>query len=531
MLQDGNDIRLLLPPLPSAAFAIAMAEMLWMSIQLGDKHRIVIAVLIAIYWVPNAKQLLSKLRHIPTVGPDTPLISYYGAYKFLVDARGIINSGMERFPNAMFKVADMFQWMVVITDPKTVDEVRKLPDNVASSSEANDEILQTEFTLGEHLSRNPYHVPIIRVQLTKALPQLLPDVHEEVVHAFQELMPVTDKWAKVTPLPTMMKIFARASNRIFVGRPLCRNPEFIELNVQYSVDVIKTGIILRLLPRFLRPWVKPLISSVDNRFEQGLKHLAPLFAARRKAREEKGASDSNKPVDFLSWLMDEAKDEEQTDWYLNSRILMVNFASIHTSSMTFTHAFLYLATYPEYVKPLRDEIEEVVRRYGWSKDALDQMYHVDSFLKESQRLTPLTNLLIQRVLVKDHLFSDGTLLPKGTTISVAAPSAHLNGEKYEDPLRFDAFRYVKMRERGDAAERKFDMVSSNIDSLGFGLGRHICPGRFFAASELKMMLAHIVVTYDVKLQQEGVRPPDLWVSSACIPNPGVQVLFRKRVAA
>ena len=31
--------------------------------------------------------------------------------------------------------------------------------------------------------------------------------------------------------------------------------------------------------------------------------------------------------------MDEAKGEEATDWYLTSRILTVNFAAIHTSSM------------------------------------------------------------------------------------------------------------------------------------------------------------------------------------------------------
>jgi hypothetical protein len=31
--------------------------------------------------------------------------------------------------------------------------------------------------------------------------------------------------------------------------------------------------------------------------------------------------------------MDEAKDEEATDWYLTSRIMTVNFTAIHTSSM------------------------------------------------------------------------------------------------------------------------------------------------------------------------------------------------------
>jgi hypothetical protein len=105
--------------------------------------------------------------------------------------------------------------------------------------------------------------------------------------------------------------------------------------------------------------------------------------------------------------MDEAKDEEATDWYLTSRIMTTNFAAIHTTSMvcrfhnycpnhllkslrkSFTHAFYCLAACPEYMKPLREEVEEVVQREGWTKAALDQMYKIDSLIKESQRFHPL----------------------------------------------------------------------------------------------------------------------------------------------
>ena len=39
--------------------------------------------------------------------------------------------------------------------------------------------------------------------------------------------------------------------------------------------------------------------------------------------------------------------------------------------------------------PLQEEVEEIVRREGWTKAALDQMYKIDSFIKESQRMHPL----------------------------------------------------------------------------------------------------------------------------------------------
>ena len=55
------------------------------------------------------------------------------------------------------------------------------------------------------------------------------------------------------------------------------------------------------------------------------------------------------------------------------------------------HAFYYLAAFPEYLQPLREEVEEVIESEGWTKAGLDQMHKIDSFIRESQRLTPLGN--------------------------------------------------------------------------------------------------------------------------------------------
>ena len=72
-------------------------------------------------------------------------------------------------------------------------------------------------------------------------------------------------------MDAMMKVVCRASNRIFVGLPLCkcgfyhfeleyynmsfagRNADFVDINVQFTVDVVKTAFILRLFPDFLKP--------------------------------------------------------------------------------------------------------------------------------------------------------------------------------------------------------------------------------------------------------------------------------------
>ncbi len=104
-----------------------------------------------------------------------------------------------------------------------------------------------------------------------------------------------------------------------------------------------------------------------------------------------------------------AKGEETTNEALIGRILAVNFAAIHATSMvsslsiyprrsnshcgnkSFTHALYYLASSPEFAELLREEIDVIVREYGWTKGGLDQMKKVDSCLRESQRLQPVKN--------------------------------------------------------------------------------------------------------------------------------------------
>lgn len=54
------------------------------------------------------------------------------------------------------------------------------------------------------------------------------------------------------------------------------------------------------------------------------------------------------------------------------------------------------------------------------------------------------------------------------------------------------------------------------------------PGRFFAANELKAMLAHVLMKYDVKL--EDAFPKSMVIGSAVVPAKA-NVLFRKRQRA
>ena len=52
--------------------------------------------------------------------------------------------------------------------------------------------LQIDYTLGRNIRENTYHIPIVRLRLTQALPLLVPEVYDEVVLACNEFIPITE---------------------------------------------------------------------------------------------------------------------------------------------------------------------------------------------------------------------------------------------------------------------------------------------------------------------------------------------------
>ena len=108
------------------------------------------------------------------------------------------------------------------------------------------------------------------------------------------------------------------------------------------------------------------------------------------------------------WLMSEAKGVEKSLEGLARRLLLVNFAAIHTTSLvrrctaqplnldpnlcmiqTSTQVLYRLLANPEYIEPLRQEIEAVIAEEGWTKAGIDKMHKLDSVVRETQRLDSL----------------------------------------------------------------------------------------------------------------------------------------------
>ncbi|KAJ7708351.1 cytochrome P450 [Mycena rosella] len=464
------------------------------------------------------------------MGPSGPISSYRGALKYIRNAPKIIQEGYNKH-KSIFRVPYLDRWVVVLSAPKLIEDLRTAHDEDLSAAHGFGATLAVDYTLGAGFVTNPYHVRVIQSSLTRNIASRFADMKDEISTAFRDEIPLADdqSWIAVPALKTILRIVSRTSNRLFVGIELCRDPDYRDLVIEYAEDVIKRAKIINLFPNVLKPLVGPLVSPLPRGMARAKKHLVSMIEERLRQENGFGPNAGARSNDLISWLLEHATGDERTVEKLIQRILMINFVAIHTTSNSFTQALYHLALSPEYVAPLREEVEAAVREEGWTKAAMGKCSKLDSFLRESQRFNGVSAINMNRMVMNPagFTFSDGTHLPSGSYVAAATYATHHDEAHYENAEVFDGFRFARMRDaEGDPG--KFQMVTPGTTYISFGLGRHACPGRFFAVTELKVMMAHILENYDVKLEQDGVRPPSEWFGTTCGANRTAKVLFRKR---
>ncbi|KAG9310086.1 cytochrome P450 [Chiua virens] len=471
----------------------------------------------------------SNLDAIPTIGSNSWFGSWLAGYKFYVNAIDLIQEGYEKYNRAPFKITDISHWIVVLSSRQHVEEIRKAPDDVLSLREAKNDEVKLEYTMGSELFHNPYHIEVVRAQLTRSINTRHPEIIDEISAAFEESLGLKDnEWKGVPAINTIQQVVCRTSNRMFVGLPLCRNKDWVDLNIRHTIDIFLGALVIRQFPRVLSSFITNFVTNIPKSRKEGTKLLGPIIEERLKLQEEYGKDWADKPNDLLSWMLDEAPDgPERTAELLTARVLSINVAAIHTTSNSFGHALFLLAANPQYIQPLRDEVDSVVEKEGWSKASLGKMYKIDSFLRETQRVIGIGAVSMTRKALKDFTFSDGTFIPKGTRVVAPALPLHLDDQYYDNAQVFDPFRFSNMRDGGEGAKHQF--ASTSPEYLPFGHGKHACPGRFFAVTELKTMLAHVVATYDVKLEDNQARPKEIRFGVDIAADQSASVMFRKRV--
>jgi cytochrome P450 len=447
------------------------------------------------------------------------------AFQHLVDANAVISEGREKFSGHPFILPSFFGSQVVV-GPENVDFLRTSSDSIFSQPLAINESLMLDYTLNDQQIINPYQVTVVRTDFTRAIAAMIPEVLQETKSTIKDTF-FDAKSITIPVFNTMTGMVARISNRAILGTDLCRNKEYIHSIVHFAETLILYGSVLKLCFPVIRPVVYFVLVSVFGGKKQPLKFLVPYLRERFQERQKA----DEKPITLVEFLIRAAPANEIADPALLAlRIMNMNFGAIHTSSIFITQALFEIAAMPQdQVDGIRTEVLEAVESAdGWNKTSLAKFRKLDSLLKEVGRVYGLSMLGLNRIAMRDVHLPDGTLIPAGYQVSVDLRTVHFNPDVYPNPNQFDAFRFSKLRESEDS-DIKHSFTTVGNDFLPFGVGRHACPGRFFASMEIKIMLALILVNYDVSfIPGTTERPKNVFFTGGIVPDPKAQLVFKRR---
>ncbi|KAI1820163.1 cytochrome P450 [Xylaria intraflava] len=469
-------------------------------------------------------------KHLPLVNPPKLFSDTEARELHLTSSKYLLEKARKLWPNKPFRM--ITDWgETVILPGEFANEVRNAPELSFSGATRQD-------GFGELVGFRPYgefgrhddlFQTVAKKHLTKLVAKVTEPLSQEASFAISLNLTESQEWRDISIGSSALDIVARMSSRVFLGNELCRDDAWLAISKGYALNMFAAIRRFQHYPpqlRKLMQWFIPECKVVRGQFNAAADILDPIIAARHKLKNDARAAGKEMPSfnDALEWAQKEAALKGCT-FDMTTFQLMLSVVAIHTSTDLLVQTMLDLAQHPEAMQPLRDEIAGILKADGWKKTSLYNMKLLDSVLKETQRLKPVGSALMRRSVDTDMTLSDGTVLKKGQRVQVDTYRM-TKAEIYPNPKVWDANRFLNLRQQ-EGNESTAQLVCTTQDHLGFGHGEHACPGRFFAANELKIALCHLLIKYEWKLAP-GTDVTPYIKGFATQRNPTARILIRKR---
>ncbi|KAE9374069.1 cytochrome P450 [Stipitochalara longipes BDJ] len=478
----------------------------------------VLVALVAIVFSLSFLMLVAPKDNIPVINRyPNDWFSSKAHMAFITNADGLIKQGFAKFnkPFRMITVvgdrlilpADHFEWMrshgpQLDHQPLVSKDFFAGYPGFDGTTAISDPTKLLANVINKKLVLNPH------------VSKLHNNVRKDILVAWSEQR---DVWKGVDWAKDGLKLISQMSASVFVGEELSRDETWQQVSTNYGMTVFLAARALRPWPRWLRPfvqWFLPACKSCRAEVKRAREVLHKSLAKR--------AAEGKEYDDSISWFSEIAAGQSYDPVAAQ---LGMSMAAVVTTSELLKQTLIEICSH-ELMIPLRKEVEAVVHEHGWSPAALTNMRLLDSVIKETQRLNSAVIVNLDRQVLEPVTLPNGQHLPKGTALSIYMSQLR-NPEVYENPDTFDAYRYMKLRAQGGKWIYASSATSTSADHFVFGIGRPICPGRFFAIAEVKTAIATILLDYDVRLAK-GYKPKLMPFGFELFADPGVKLEVRRR---
>ncbi|KAI0581515.1 hypothetical protein TUN199_06639 [Pyrenophora tritici-repentis] len=471
----------------------------------------------------------------------SPFVKRYNAWAYLFWGPEIIQKAFDEANGKPFELLAPDNRYVFVSDPQQIKEIDGAPDTVLSLQAASKQMLQPVYTMhgfnwfDRRGTEGVGFIRALRTLLTNNLPKILPDLTCIIRTRFQELHaghPFVNGKKQSDVYYMTVKLVVLSNAVSFFGKDLAKDEQFMTSALAYIEETLICAEIVRLLPKFMTPIVGGIIARTLKSHGVIFNRLLPIAEQRCIERDaaKLGQKVPQHP-DCIQWIMETSpKNAPWTPQRVVHELMAIWFGSVHAVSTTVTFAIHDLCLHPEYVAPLRKECEA---QYVAFEQAGTGLPLLDSFIKESARLTPVESQSTRRSALKPFSLKDGTHVNVGDWFCTPVRAIMTNPVDFPEATTFSGFRFadpelVKSLENDDAfsvmQKKPTKLTDVDMTYHVWGTGRMACPGRFYASAVMKVILGQVILNYDCELVDPTARRLFTW-RSTILPKPSAKVVF------
>ena len=342
-----------------------------------------VAVLLVVFYRPNFKAR-KALSRIPTHTVDDAEDGQLQG-----DEDYLIASGYKKYSkiNEVFKIKDPTGKFRIILPLQKLEEIKNLSTQILSFRAWVREQLHIRYT--RFPDRAPWSAKTLRHDVNRNLDQLVGGMVTNIEACFNDKLPSSiQNWDSVEIFPLLFLCIARLTTQNFLGPELTNDPEWLGVVMRLNSNALAAASDISAYPTYTRPWASYFIGSIKRiKRDRALatRKLGPLFHQRMAIRNDSSLKKSDDP---LQWMLDNAGPTLSLAEFVETMMRLM-FASIGTMTITSTVALIDLISQPQYTAELTQEIHEVLNGSEIHIEDLEKLCKLDSFLSESQRLTPV----------------------------------------------------------------------------------------------------------------------------------------------
>ncbi len=423
---------------------------------------------------------MSEKKKIPSVGPWLFFVSLLQMGR---DPLDFIQTNREKYGD-IFRINLPIGNLVVVTSPAYAQHVLQEKNRNYQKSFAYD-ILKIFLGNGLLTSEGDFW----RKQRRLAQPAFHRERLAEIVQTMSELAgEMADEWKEIKKEGKPFDITIQM-NRItldIVSKALFGADVRSDLElVRNAITVANEFAIARI--RYLTKRIPLWIPTKENKeFKKAAKALDDLLYSIIDNR----IANPIERHDLLAMLM-EAKDEDTGEGMSHKQLrdesMTLFIAGHETSALALSWAWYMLATHPEVMAKLKEELKEVLNGKLPGFADIPKLTYTRQIVDETLRMFPPAYIIGRRPIDTDELA--GNVINKNTNVLVAVYDIHHNPELWDEPEKFKPERFAPENAKKIPKYAYFP----------FGGGPRLCIGNNFALMEMQIVLATLAQRFDFTL--------------------------------